>query len=143
MKRVSQQMRLVSECLVANESKGRKRRVKTAPSSFQTPDRLRPQMATLMGTAGFRAMLLRALVLAKADAPWLDKAHVSPNGPVEFTDESDLPASEEAIREGEIVLMAQLLGLMEVFIGEKLTLQIVHDVWPKLNLQGSNVKRKI
>jgi hypothetical protein len=100
-------------------------------------------MVTLMGTAGFRAMLLRALGLAKADAPWLDKAHVSPNGSVEFTDESDLPASEEAIREGEIVLMAQLLGLMEVFIGEKLTLQIVHDVWPKLNLQGSNVKRKI
>lgn len=88
-------------------------------------------------------MLLRALALATADLPWLEKAHISPTGSVEFTDKSDLPASEEAIREGEIALMAQLLGLMEAFIGEKLTLQFVSDVWPKLNLQGSNVNKKI
>jgi hypothetical protein len=34
--------------------------------------------------------------------------------------------------EGGVVLVAQLLGLLVAFVGERLTLKIVREVWPNL-----------
>ena len=33
---------------------------------------------------------------------------------------------------GSVELVAQLVGLLVAFIGEKLTLQLLLDIWPKL-----------
>ena len=43
-----------------------------------------------------------------------------------------------AVNPGIVVVVAELLGLLVAFIGEKLTLQIVSDVWPKLPLTDLN-----
>ena len=40
----------------------------------------------------------------------------------------------EELSEGEVVLLAQLLGLLVAFIGEKLTLRLVREVWPQVPL---------
>ena len=43
-------------------------------------------------------------------------------------------AEPEDVAEGGVALLAQLLGLLVAFIGESLTLRLVHDIWPAVPL---------
>jgi hypothetical protein len=36
-------------------------------------------------------------------------------------------------REGKVVLLAQLLGLLEAFIGPGLTSRLVGEIWPEIS----------
>jgi hypothetical protein len=45
----------------------------------------------------------------------------------------------DEIFEGCVVLLAQLLGLLVVLIGENLTLRVVREAWPKLSLNALDV----
>jgi hypothetical protein len=38
------------------------------------------------------------------------------------------------IFDGRVVLLAQLLGLLVAFIGERLTLSLVREIWPRIPL---------
>jgi hypothetical protein len=42
--------------------------------------------------------------------------------------------------EGQVVLLGQLLGLLVAFIGENLTVRVVHEVWPQLTLDHSDLE---
>jgi hypothetical protein len=44
--------------------------------------------------------------------------------------------------EGRIVLVAQLLGLLMVFIGENLMLRMAREVWPKLSFNEVDFGKK-
>jgi hypothetical protein len=107
-------------------------------------EKLRPQLATLMGNVGFHALLSRALVLTNAEVPWLRAVHIKADGSLEGLDNLDAQVDPEKLFEGTVVLLAQLLGLLVAFIGETLTLRLVREVWPKLSLndldygQGNN-----
>ncbi|MBA2744029.1 MAG: hypothetical protein H0U43_06945 [Chthoniobacterales bacterium] len=83
-----------------------------------------------MGKTGFRALLSRALALAITEAPSLRAARVNAVGSLEGFAEAQVDPEEMA--EGSVVLVAQLLGLLVVFIGENLTLRFVREVWPRL-----------
>jgi hypothetical protein len=84
-------------------------------------DKLRRPLATLAGAAGFRSLLARALALAKQESPALGAWEVKADGSLEGLD-------DEGAQSGS-VLIAQLIGLMITFIGESLTLRLLHDVW--------------
>jgi hypothetical protein len=98
-------------------------KVKT-PAAFIVNEKLRHPLSTLVGTAGFRSLLMRALTLAKREAPILDGVQVKDDGSLEVL-------TGEAMEAGE-VLIAHFIGLLETFIGEVLTLRLLHDVWPDL-----------
>lgn len=102
------------------------------PAAFRTCDKLRPSLATMMGGGGFRALILRALALADAEAPWLRTARVKPDGALEGLEELQAQLNQEEFLEGGIVLLAQLLGLLETFIGPDLTSGLVGEVWPNV-----------
>ena len=87
-------------------------------------DKLRRPLTTLAGAAGFRSLLARALTLAKQESPVLGAWEVNPDGSLQGL-------NGEAAQSGS-VLIAHLLGLMITFIGESLTLRLLHDVWPDL-----------
>jgi hypothetical protein len=93
-------------------------------------DKLRRPLTTLAGAAGFRSLLARALTLAKQESPVLGAWEVKPDGSLEGL-------NGEAAQSGA-VLIAHLIGLMNTFIGESLTLRLLHDVW--LDLPDSEVK---
>lgn len=93
-------------------------------------DKLRRPLTTLAGAAGFRSLLARALTLAKKESPLLGTWEVMPDGSLQGL-------NGEATQSGT-VLIAQLIGLMITFIGESLTLRLLHDVW--LDLPDSEVK---
>ena len=93
-------------------------------------DKLRRSLTALAGVAGFRSLLARALTLAKQESSVFGGWEVKSDGSLEGV-------NGEAAQSGA-VLIAHLIGLMITFIGESLTLRLLHDVW--LDLPGSEIK---
>ena len=134
MSRATQKMRDLAVRLITHEAKDNKTSRAKPPKGFLVVDKLRPYLANLMGSAGFRALLSRSLALANAEVPWLRAVHVKSGGSLEGLDEVEAQVGPDEFLEGRVVLLAQLLGLMVIFIGESLTLRLVRDVWPRLSL---------
>lgn len=134
MSRITPKIRELSQYLIAYETKANKRLETNTPEAFHVGEKLRPHLTSLMGNVGFSALLSRALALANAEVPWLRAVQVRADGSLERLDEPAAQADPEQISEGSVVLLAQLLGLLVVFIGEKLTLRLLRDIWPKLSL---------
>jgi hypothetical protein len=103
---------------------------------FRVCDRLRQPLITLAGVAGFRSLLSRALTLARAEAPSLSAVQVAADGSLKGQDEFASQANKEQARDGGVILVAQLIGLLLTFIGEGLTLRLVQDVWPDAVFDG-------
>jgi hypothetical protein len=81
-----------------------------------------------MGTVGYRALIGRALTLAKRDSKLLESVRIRDDGALEYL-------NSEAFAAGD-VLARQLIALLLSFVGENVTLRLLHDVWPAL--PGSN-----
>jgi len=131
-------MRDLAERLVAYEAKGELSAQRPGSSRFPVCDRLGPHLMTLMGTAGFRALLSRALALACEQAACLRAVHVKADGSMEGVDELHTQLDPDEFMEGRTVLVAQLLGLLAAFIGENLTLPLVREIWPEISLNNLN-----
>ena len=113
-----------------------------ADAAAQVIEELRLHLIKLAGVAGFSSLLSRALTLAKAEAPSLNIVQIRADSSLEGFD------GIEGSREGEvgavagqagIVLVANLLELLVTFIGEPLTLRLVHVTWPDASMDGANL----
>ncbi len=91
---------------------------------FRVCDKIRRPLTTLAGAAGFRSLLSRSLTLAKQQSPVLIGWEVGPDG--------SLQGLNGETEESGAVLITQLIGLMITFIGEPITLRLLHDVWTDL-----------
>lgn len=100
------------------------------PAAICVSEKLRRPISMLAGVTGFRALLTRALNLAKAQAPALAGVQVKPDGTLDWDADSALGNGET--EDAGAVLIAHLLGLLSNFIGETLTLRLLHDAWPDL-----------
>ncbi len=95
-------------------------------------EKLRPLLATFMGRAGYHALLSRALVLAREEAPCLCDVTIAADGSLEnFSELADKQEAADVTHGGEI-LLAHLIGLLFAFIGEVLTLRLMHELWPDI-----------
>jgi len=138
MSRATPQMRDLAACLIAYETKQNKVSEGELPAAFHLCETLRPHLATLMGNGGFRAILARSLAVTRGEIPWLAALSVKADGSLEGWDKPEAQVKPEELTRGCVLLIAQLLGLLVVFIGENLTLRLVRDVWP--NLPREDVK---
>jgi hypothetical protein len=132
MNRVNPKLRDFAERLIAYEAKESKSSGTHPVSAFPVAEKLRPHLAILMGTFGFRSLLSRSLALASAEVSWLGTVEVKANGSLPGLDELAAKVAPQDIIEGRVVLLTQLLGLLVAFIGANLTLHLVHDAWPNL-----------
>jgi len=135
MSRATPKMRNFARLLIAYETRGNRSSATKSPGVFRVFEKLRPQLATLMGSTGFHALLSRALALANAEVPWLPAVHVKADGSLEGLNDREAQGNPQEIAEGRVVLLAQLLGLLVAFVGESLTFRLVREVWPKLPLK--------
>jgi hypothetical protein len=101
-----------------------------AAASLRACETLRAPLARLVGTAGYRSLLSRALAMARGEVPALDAVRMLPDGSLEVPD-----GAGDA--EAGAVVMAHLLGLLAIFVGEPLTLRIVGDIWPEASGAGN------
>lgn len=132
MNRATPEMRSIAKRLVKYETQGTDPSETTDTATFQVIDRLRPQLATLMGHGGFRALLARALVLAGAEVSWLREVQVKADGTLEGLATLHARLEPAEFREGRVVLLAQLLGLLVAFVGLVLTSHLMGEIWPQL-----------
>jgi hypothetical protein len=101
-------------------------------SASLTCEKLRVPLTKLVGVAGFRSLMSRALAMAKAQVPSLEAVEVRLDGSLESTKE--IERNEDP--EGGVVVVVQLLGLLVTLIGEPLMLSLVRDAWPNASLSG-------
>lgn len=134
MSRATPLMRNFAERLVACESQPTKSSGSPAPVVFHVCEKLRPHLTTLIGKGGFGALVSRALALSSAEAPGLRAVQVQADGTLALGGEVGEPGNGEKLAEGGVVLLAQMLGLLEAFIGQNLTVRMLCEVWPTLSL---------
>ena len=129
-------MRHFAQRLIAYEQNANKPAGEETPAAFTALEKLRGHLVTFMGFAGFRELLSCVLPRATAEIPWLGTVQVKADGTLEGLDGLGTKHSPEELAEGGVVLIAQLLGLLEAFVGETLTMGFVREVWPYLPLDG-------
>jgi hypothetical protein len=132
MNRASLHMRTIAQRLIQYETPKDDSSETGNTATFRVTDRLRPHLATLMGHGGFRALLARALKLASAEVSWLHAVQVNADGVLEGLQPLHARLKPAEFREGRVVLLAQLLGLLVAFIGPGLTSRLVGEIWPQL-----------
>jgi hypothetical protein len=122
---VTSQTRDFAERLIAIEAALGMPSKKGIPAAFRACEKLRRPLTALAGAAGYHSLLLRALTLASREAPGLDGVRIKADGSLE-----DEPDQNSHDADGGTLLVAGLIGLLFSFVGETLTLRLVHDVWP-------------
>jgi hypothetical protein len=139
------QVRAFARRLIDHDEFGCNSPGSNSPHTFHISDKLRVYLATLMGTAGFRALLSRAVALAGAELPRLRGVQVKEDGTFDGLDELHLKLKPAEFLECRVVLLSHLLGLLVAFIGEILTMRLVREIWPKVPLHdldlGIGVKK--
>ncbi|HTX34019.1 MAG TPA: hypothetical protein VME43_03325 [Bryobacteraceae bacterium] len=122
----------LAQRLLAYETASGNPSVTRMSAAVRVSEKLRRRLVTLAGVAGFCALLHRALALSKAQVPGLSKLSVRPDGSLEGLNELH---DDDAAQAGAM-LIAELIELLTTFIGEHLTLILIHDVWPDLAESG-------
>ena len=107
-------------------------------AAVQIIEKLRLRLAKLAGIEGFRSLLMRALALARVQAPALQKLQVGTDGALQGPAEIEPHPSSGTTGQDGVILVAHLLELLVTFIGEMLTLQLVHDIWPDACINRAN-----
>jgi hypothetical protein len=95
-------------------------------------EKLRQSLVEFVGVAGFQSLASRALTLATPEAPSLSEARVTADGSLQGLGEieTQIDIDKDRAGEGGIILIARLLGLLRVFLGEALTLSLLRNAWP-------------
>jgi hypothetical protein len=100
-------------------------------------EKLRQSLSTFAGVAAFESLAFRALTQAKSEATDLWPVQVAADGSLqglgEFEPQINMDkdlAGEFPADDGGIILIARLLGLLRLFLGEALTLSLLRNAWP-------------
>jgi hypothetical protein len=131
---IDPKIRDLAQRLLSLESRAENLSGSNTSTVFIINEKLRHPLSRLAGTAGFRSLLMRALTLAKREAPGLEGVQVKEDGSLEGLNGEDTEAGA--------VLIAYLVGLLETFIGESLTLRMLNDIWPSLSGVDTNSEGK-
>lgn len=143
MVRATPETREVAKLLMACECEGlsdqQKKKSSKLPARGDLFSKVAPHLVPLMGKAGFGALVGRAIALAKAEAPWLGELKIKADGTLEGVAHVRRQLERESFLEGQVIVLAHLLDLLLVFIGNKLTLQLVRQIWPEASLKDSHL----
>ena len=114
-------------------------------STLLVYEKLRQSLGAFAGVAAFEALASRALVLAKPEAPSLSAAQITADGYLrvfgEFEPQIEIDknqAGNDQPDERGVILIARLLGLLLVFLGEALTLSLLRVTWPSTAFDDPN-----
>jgi hypothetical protein len=144
-------MRDLAHRLVAYEAVATKTSEPMESATLRVYEKLRKGLGEFAGAAGFQSLASRALALARTETPNLSAVRVAADGTLlglgqglgEIEHEIDLDkdrAGESSAGEGGIILIARLLGLLLLFLGEALTLSLLRVTWPGTVLDDCSSK---
>jgi hypothetical protein len=99
-------------------------------------ERLDVVLSRIAGQAGSHSLLQRALALAQNEAPTLAGLRIPATGPITGAGWDFACTGPFHPQNDQVVLVAQVLELLQTFIGTRLTLQLVKEAWPHLDLNS-------
>jgi hypothetical protein len=98
--------------------------------------KLSRRLSRLVSPAGSQAILSRALHLARTEFPFLQEVRAETGTEVCLVGlgehMNDIDVAEARL--GVLAVLGTLIGLLDGFVGEDLTLRVVREVWPALPL---------
>jgi hypothetical protein len=100
--------------------------------TFRVYEKLRQSLSAFAGVAAFESLAFRALTQAKSEAPDLWPVQIAAGGSLQGLGEFDpqINMNKDSTGDGGIILIACLLGLLRIFLGEALTLCLLRNAWP-------------
>jgi len=112
-------------------------------AAFRVCETLRQPVCALTGVDGFRALLSRALALARAEAPIFSVLQVAADGSLQGLDKLERQNDKDHVAQGGVILISQLLGLLLTFIGEAMTSRLVtsEDLPPFKSIPNIGVRK--
>ena len=125
-------MRDLAHRLLTNEAGAGKNSEPIESPTLRVYEKLRRSLGEFVGVSGFYSLASRALALATREAPSLNVAQLSGDGALQGLGEIETQIDMNKDRAGEegIILIARLLGLLLIFLGEALTLSLLRNAWP-------------
>ena len=127
---------LAHRLLTYEAGAGRTSEPKDSPT-LRVYEKLRQCIDEFVGVAGFLSLATRALALAKREAPSLSAARVTADGALQGLGKFESQLDVDRERAGEFpscesgaILIARMLGLLCIFLGEALTLSLLRNAWP-------------
>ena len=138
-------MRDLAHRLLTYEAFADKTHEHAESATLRVYEKLRLGLSEFAGVAGFQSLASRALVLARTEAPSLSAVQVSEDGALQGLGEIEHHSDIDKVRAGEfpageggIILIARLLSLLLIFLGETLTLSLLRVTWPGAALDDRN-----
>jgi hypothetical protein len=116
-------------------------------AAIRVYEKMRQSLCALAGVAGFQSLAFRALTQAKSEAPGLWSVQIAADGSLQGLGEFDpqpdafepqLGSGQDQVSEGGVVLIAHLLGLLLMFLGEALTINLLRNAWPGASFDDRN-----
>lgn len=133
-------MRDLAHRLLTHEAVAAETSERIESPTIRVYEKLRQSLGESVGVAGFQSLASRALTLARPDSHSLSAARVAPDGSLlglgEIETQSDIDNNQPS--EEGIFLIARLLGLLRLFLGEALTLSLLRNAWPGEVLDDRN-----
>jgi hypothetical protein len=139
------EIRDLVQCLLTYEAIADKASEPTEAMTLRVYEKLRQSLGVFAGAAGFHSLASRALTLSRSEAPGLSAARISEDGSLqglaEFRPKINIDngrAGQDQAGDEGVILIARLLGLLLVFLGETLTLRLLRDAWPDATFDECN-----
>jgi len=134
------EMRDLAQRLLAYEANADRASEPVGSTTLRVYEKLRRSLGELAGTAGFQSLASRALTLARSEVPSLSTVQVAADGNLQGMSAIEPPinAEKDRVHEGGVILISRLLGLLLIFLGEALTMNLVRDVWPDAASEDGN-----
>lgn len=139
------EMRDLAHRLLAYEAGASKAAEPIESAALRVFEKLRLSLIAFSGVAGFHTLASRALALASAESPALKTVQISADGFLLGTAEGKSHigtrrdgTDEYPAGDGGTILIAHLLGLLHIFLGEALTLSLLRDAWPGATFDDRN-----
>ncbi len=128
--------RELARCLLIYEFDVSKSSEPWESPTLRVYEKLRLSLGTFAGVAGFQLLASRALALAKLEDPGFSEARVTEDGAIQGLGQIDHQIDFDKVADADrasatgIILIARLLGLLHIFLGEALTLSLLRVTWP-------------
>jgi len=140
MPEVSPGARALARRVLLREAGGQPEPAALAEATGRVEARLRGRLADLVGITGYTTLVARAVRLAQVEVPALERVTVDVHigagaegglrGVREYALANDSDAA--AVEDGLTAILAHVVGLLVIFIGEGLALRLIHEAWPVL-----------
>ncbi len=114
-------------------------------ATLRVYEKLRHSLTAITGVTSFQSLACRALVMAKLEDYSLAAVQIAEDGSLLGFNDYDLQIETHKGRTKEYqssergsMLIARLLNLLHIFLGEALTLRLLRNAWPDATFDVRN-----